>query len=522
MHLEQTNHSEETTEVLFRMYKLVLMIMMFFANATLTNGQLTPNQHDFGKIKLWNNPKATFTYTNNTSQRQMFLPIRYKRDIYLHLPEGYIEPGQSATIEAVYYTEERGTFSIAQPLYLSGSPTAINLKMRGRILSFHPDAKTVCPTIEHKDNPTPKATTTTITVYDKKTGLVINGVNILLVGASTNYFVEHTRKPKLPLKGIPIGLYQLDISKEGYSPLQHIQYISKNGNNLVFELEPLVGIEPTPIPEPEIVMDDRIIEIEKPSESDQDAIERIRKMMDERFRGRRIIEKDVLVLKEGDSAKIDEVTIVESEPVPTIPEKILDDFDKSGKLNSEKYASNNVVFLIDVSGSMKIDDKLESMKVSMKSLVEVLREEDLVTIVIYSTKARIVLTSTSGEKRDKINEVIDGLIANGSSRGAEGLSMAYNFALQNYIPKGNNQIILASDGLFNSREMTEKDIYEMANIHLSKHVSTSVVGFGKREQAREFMNTLADSGGGNYIHIKDLQEAQSALIAEIMHNAVKL
>jgi len=499
-----------------------IALVAVFLSPTVGQAQLTPSTFDFGKVKMWNNPKAIFIYTNTSSQRQMFLPIRYKRDMYLHLPEGYINPGQSVEIEAVFYTEERGAFSVSQPLYLSGSTEPVHLVMRGKIVSFHPDARTVCPTIEHRDDPSPKAASTTITVYDKSTGLVINGVDILLVGASTNYFIEHTRKLKLPLNDIPIGLYQLDISKEGYQPIQHVQYINRNSGDLVFELEPLVGIIPGEKRVEETFGEDRIVEIEKPEQSDMDAIERIRKMMDERFKGRKIIEKDVMVLKEGetDSTEIPADTASQITAVPE-PEIILEDFDESGKLNSKKYAANNVVFLIDVSGSMKIDNKLESLKVAMKSLVDILREEDLVTIVIYSTKARIVLQSTTGDRKEVINAVIDGLHANGSSRGAEGLNMAYDFARMNYISKGNNQVILASDGLFNSPGMSEKDFYDMSRTRLSEGVSTSVVGFGRKEQAKIFMNNLAESGGGNFIQIQDYQEAQSALVAEIMEKAVR-
>ncbi len=504
------------------------VITWFFAFVTVfsvpinSQAQLTPSTFDFGKVKMWNNPKATFIYTNRSSQRQMFLPIRYKRDIYLHLPEGYISPGQSVEIEGVFYTEERGAFTVSQPLYLSGSTEPVHLVMRGKIISFHPDARTVCPTIEHKDDISPKATSTTITVYDKSTGLVINGVDVLLVGASTNYFIEHTRKLKLPLNDIPIGLYQLDISKEGYQPAQRVQYINRNSGDLVFELEPLEGLVPREEKDEEMFGEDRIVEIEKPEQSDLDAIERIRKMMDERFKGRKIIEKDVMVLKEGetDSTETSADSISEIAEVPA-PEIILEDFDETGKLNSKKYAANNVVFLIDVSGSMKIDDKLESLKVAMKSLVDILRKEDLVTIVIYSTKARIVLQSTTGDQKEVINTVIDGLHANGSSRGAEGLNMAYDFARMNFITNGNNQVILASDGLFNSPGMSEKDFYDMSSSRLSEGVSTSVVGFGRKEQAKIFMNNLAESGGGNFIQIQDYQEAQSALVAEIMEKAVR-
>lgn len=491
----------------------LLTALFFLINVPKGNAQLQPPTFDYGKVKLWNNPKASFTYTNKLSKRVLFLPTQYQRDLYLRVPEGYIQPGQTVTIEAVYYTEEKGWFDISQQLFVSGSDQPIALNLRGKILSFHPDAQTACPLIEHKAIAVPKSSLATITVYDKSTGKVINGVDVMLIGTSKNYFVEHTKKLQLPLENIPIGLYQLDISKVGYAPVQHVQYIGANTGNLVFELEPLPN-EVVSVVVPEGHGDDKLIEINKVEESDQSAIERIRQMMDERYKGRTIIEKDVMVLKDNTDTTVKE-EVVHAE-VPVVP---LQDFDPTGKLNSAKYASNNVVFLIDVSGSMKIQNKLEEMKLAMKSLVNILREQDKVTIIIYSTKARILLTSTPGDQKEAIFAVIDGLRANGSSYGAEGLNMAYQFALENFIKRGNNQIILASDGLFNSPDITERDIYSMAQIHLIQGISTSVVGFGQKEEAKQFMMQLASSGGGNFIQISGEQEAQSALVAEIMHNA---
>lgn len=500
-------------------FSFVLTLSTLFGITNQSFAQLNPSTYNYGKVQLWNNPKAIFRYTNNTNKRSLFLPIQYQRDLYLHLPEGYIEPGQSVTIEAIYYTEERGSFSISQPIYLSGLNEPIILTLQGKILSFHPDAHTACPTIEHKTNPIQKPATASITVYDKSTGLAINGVDVLLVGSSTNYFIEHTRKLKLPLNSIPIGLYQLDISKAGYNPIQQIQYISTNTGDLVFELEPIKGEVATISVDQTTSGEDRIVQIDKVEDSDQDAIERLRKMMDERFKGRKIIERDVMVVKENADSTPQTPKKIES-PTPKIDLSTIQDFDESGKLNSLKYVPNNVVFLIDVSGSMKIDDKLESLKVSMKSVVDILRPQDKVTIIIYSTKARIVLESTPGDQKETINAVIDGLRANGSSYGADGLSLAYQFAKGNFIPKGNNQIILASDGLFNTKDVTESDLFAMADANARIGITTSVVGFGRKEAAKIFMKSLAENGAGNFIQIVNFQEAQSALVAEIMHNAI--
>jgi len=497
--------------------------------------QLTPGVHNFGKVKLWNNPKATFTFTNPSSKRMLFLPIPYQRNLYVNLPEGYIESGETVEIETIYYTEDLGNFTVNQPLYLSGWADPIYLNLKGKILTFHPDAHIACPNMGQEQKEDASSEVAQIVVKDKETGELLTGVDILLVGTSHNYFIEKTRKTFVPLKRIPIGLYQIDVSKSGYYPKKELVYINKKTETIIFELERTAFDQNTITevnPPDESEEDDKILEIEKPRESDQDAIERIRRRMDERFKDRTIFEKDVLVVKEpSDSLPEDYVdndtsdvfdftqTSEEVEPDP-IPEEKLD-FAESGELNSDKYASNNVVFLIDESSSMMLGDKMEMLKVSMKKLVGVLRQEDLVTIVVYSRRAEVRLEATSGSQKEIINNVIDSLLPSGRSYGAEGLVMSYKYARSNFISGGNNQIILATDGLFNSPNYSSKDMYVMAEENADLGVSTTVVGFGRNKEAMLFMEELSSNGSGSFVKIKTTEEAENALLSEVMRNALR-
>lgn len=488
---------------------------------------LLPNTYNYGKVKLWNNQKAEFTFTNNTDQRVLFLPIPYQRNLYINLPEGYIKPGESVNIEAIYYTEDLGNFSVQQPLYLSAWADPVYLSMKGKILTFHPDAHIACPNMGQEQKEEATSQIAHIIVKDKTTGEILNGVDILMVGADKNFFVEHTKKKSIPLKKIGTGLYQIDVSKPGYITNQELVYINKTTQEIIVEIErnpyDFDVIETVP----EVGDEDVIVEIEKPKESDQDAIERLRKEMDERFKERTIIEKDVMVIKEtSDSTDpnppINEITqIPEDTVIQEIETTPKEDFSSSGELNPDKYASNNVVFLIDESSSMMIKGKMDMLKVSMKKAVSALREEDKVTIIVYSKHAEVRLASTPGNKKDIINAVIDSLTPMGRSYGAEGLAMSYRFAKQNFIEDGNNQLILATDGLFNSPDYTERDMYSMAQTHAAVGIKTTVVGFGKNKEAISFMRNLSQNGSGSFITIKTQDDAQNALLSEIMQNALR-
>ncbi|MBO6516304.1 MAG: VWA domain-containing protein [Bacteroidia bacterium] len=504
--------------------------------------QLAPNVHNFGKVKLWNNPKAHFTFTNPSNKRVLFLPIPYQRNLYVHLPEGYIEPGETVEIEAIYYTEELGNFTLNQPLYLSGWPDPIYLNMKGKILTFHPDAHIACPNMGQEQKEEARSEVAQIIVVDKETGELLTGVDLLLVGTSHNYFVEKTRKTHVPLKRMPIGLYQVDVSKHGYMGKKELLYINKKTETIIFELErnPMNTDVIEEQHDFDDGSDDEIVEIEKPKESDQDAIERIRRRMDERFKGRKIFEKDVMVVKEpGDTIEdVEEVdtseqfdftqvtpehtpeNTPETTPTDTTTEEKLD-FAENGQLNPDKYASNNVVFLIDESSSMMLGDKMDMLKTSMKRLVNVLRPEDMVTIVVYSRRAEVRLSATPGDQKDKIISVIDSLAPGGRSYGAEGLSMSYDYARANFITGGNNQIVLATDGLFNSPNYTSRDMYLMANENAGQGVLTTVVGFGKNKEAMQFMKELSANGNGSFIKVKTPEEAEDALLTEIMNNALR-
>ena len=142
--------------------------------------KLSPGVHDFGKVKLWNNPTATFVFKNNTKERIIFLPIRYQRNLKIALPEGFIEPGEKVEIQARYYTESLGSFSIDQELYVNVLAEPLHLRMKGRIQSFHPNALTVCPILDKTpaEKKRENNSTTSLTVYNHKTGLTVNGYDI--------------------------------------------------------------------------------------------------------------------------------------------------------------------------------------------------------------------------------------------------------------------------------------------------------------------------------------------------------
>jgi Ca-activated chloride channel family protein len=173
--------------------------------------------------------------------------------------------------------------------------------------------------------------------------------------------------------------------------------------------------------------------------------------------------------------------------------------------------ASNLVFLIDVSGSMSDDNKLPLLKESMKILVKELRSEDKVSIVVYAGSAGVVLNPTSGDNKEEILEAFDNLSAGGSTAGGEGIELAYKLAQQNFIKEGNNRIVIATDGDFNVGASSDLDMEKLIEEKRKSGVYLTVLGFGMGNIKDSKMEILADKGNGNYAYIDNIQEANRFL-----------
>lgn len=181
---------------------------------------------------------------------------------------------------------------------------------------------------------------------------------------------------------------------------------------------------------------------------------------------------------------------------------------------TDNLPASNLVFLIDVSGSMSADNKLPLLKSSFKMLVEPLREQDRVAIVVYAGAAGLVLPSTSGSDKQTIIAALDNLQAGGSTAGGAGINLAYSIAKQNFRQGGNNRVILATDGDFNVGESSNGGMERMIEQKRDDGIFLTVLGFGMGNYKDSKMEILADKGNGNYAYIDTILEAQKVLVNE--------
>ncbi|NOU61025.1 vWA domain-containing protein [Marinifilum caeruleilacunae] len=184
------------------------------------------------------------------------------------------------------------------------------------------------------------------------------------------------------------------------------------------------------------------------------------------------------------------------------------------KVETENLPASNLVFLLDVSGSMNSANKLPLLKKAFKLLVNQLRAEDKVAIVVYAGSSGLVLPSTNGNKKEKIIDALEKLNAGGSTAGAAGLKLAYKVARENFIDGGNNRIILATDGDFNVGISSNSEMERLIEKEREDGVFISVLGFGMGNYKDDKMEIIADKGNGNYSYIDNILEAKKVLVNE--------
>ena len=185
------------------------------------------------------------------------------------------------------------------------------------------------------------------------------------------------------------------------------------------------------------------------------------------------------------------------------------------RVDLEESPPSNLVFLLDVSGSMQSADKLPLLKKSLRMLVNELRAEDRVAIVVYAGAAGLVLESTPGSEKEEILDAIESLDAGGSTAGGAGLRLAYRTAAENHIRGGNNRVILATDGDFNIGASSDAEMTRQIEEAREQGTFLTVLGFGTGNLKDSKMEAIADHWNGNYAYIDNLLEARKVLVTEM-------
>lgn len=213
---------------------------------------------------------------------------------------------------------------------------------------------------------------------------------------------------------------------------------------------------------------------------------------------------------------------VELAPCPWQPTHRLARIAIKGRELGHERKNSNLVFLVDVSGSMNEPSKLPLVQQSLRMLAEQLGEGDRVTMVVYAGSSGLVLPPTNGEKKADILAAIEKLKAGGSTHGSAGIQLAYEQAVAGFIKEGVNRVILCTDGDFNVGVSSPEELEKLITKKAQSGVFLSVLGFGSGNLKDRTMETLADKGNGNYAYIDSLSEARKVLVEQMSGTLVTI
>ncbi len=252
----------------------------------------------------------------------------------------------------------------------------------------------------------------------------------------------NTDKNGKAVKELPIGQYNAQSVVEGFETFNLDFFLPRSQPNILIELDPVKFVPATaPVANPDVTQD------------------------------------------------IPDIITADKQPVT------------STELPEDRYAANNIVLLLDVSSSMRSAGKFTLLQQSVNNLVMALRPIDNVSIITYATEAKIVLRGIPGSDKEQIMDVVQELNAYGITQGVKGLNTAYELASKKFIAGGNNQIILATDGEFSEKNVTDEYYRQFITGYATQGIKLSILGFGVNEEAIKRMKMMTAYGEGSYVHV---------------------
>lgn len=544
---------------------------------------------NFGTVKDWNSPAATFTFKNTGNEKLMLLPQRHKRDVLVRYPNRSIRPGETASITIQYYTGETGSFSRTVEVYTNASNKPVKLTVKGNIKSIYADALTQCPSFQTTTS-TKSEDPNVIQVVDRRTDRPIPGAQVEIYNRGIRKAVNGTNLDGVAVNWLEAGKYIAIAYKEGYEKgEEEISFSRRNRSHIIFldRKEELLLVDggqlteranPTPIEETRVedvqeeidlgvslndqIEKEEIVEesefdlgvstnnqwedepplVEEPTEPESEPIETfdlgisLNEQIAEELEMPEIVEEEIDLGITTNEIYEEEIPVKPEEPnVEEMVEAALVEYERretpasieaetkqpEPEFSSDKFKPNNVLLLIDVSGSMKDDDKMVKLKKAVKRMIMMLREVDVLTMIAYNSSSWEVLPPTPVKENEAIVALVDSLQPTGYTNGVKGMESAYASLFDQLIPDGNNQLIIATDGKFNSSKFSEKDAVKLVRSNSDKGIVLSIIGFGEDKEATRLMRKLAKEGNGSFMQINKGENPTELLADEIKNRSRK-
>jgi len=463
----------------------IVAAISFFGNGQVAFHKV---KHDFGSLESYSVRYVDIVVSNKGQKQEWILSVKKPMEVVYITTKQILEKDSSIIIRFQVNPKEQGRFSYDVQVFTSDRAEATKIKLLGSLANDLNDGSTSftgCPDFSSRPGgQNPNKFDLTVVTIDKTTREELGNSNVTMIQNGRPVWVKTTNKKGKIKEDATLGLSYFYATHDGYFPAELGAYVNFKRNYIVVELE----------------KDDRIAEMTPPV-----------------FDSSSISTNDLEIIVEIEThleqeLKPDLDTTAIAELPPSFAELDKENFDAA------HFKPINVVFVLDVSSSMKQVDKIELMKYSLFQLTDMLRPQDKIGIVTYASDARVLLNTTSGDQKERIKKEVSELKAFGYTAGGSGIKLGFRQAKRAMIPNGKNHVIVITDGAFNRNS---EDYKKYVRKYSKKGIHMSVVGIKNKSVDEQKMRNAAELGGGHYVPIMKLSDAQHNLKQEIRMLAYK-
>ncbi|MFO7867868.1 MAG: DUF1573 domain-containing protein [Bacteroidales bacterium] len=450
------------------LFLCVLYCITTIAYAQQPEIEMNKRTHDFGEefIPIYF-PPASFKFTNTGNAPLAILTTNSAYEVKVQFERTYIFPGETGVIYVDYQSQELGPFNEKIEVYTNASDEPFYLRIKGNNISVN----------ECYPNKRNREMRKVVTV-DAVTKEPIPKTDVFFYFQQRQEIADQTDKEGEVVMTLPIGIYDIKASHEKYHPFAKNMFIPKSKPIIIIELQPKDEIE-------EMLAD---------------------------------VEVDIPPIRSAQSKPPQQE---QAFPTSSRPQQAKNTANP-GELSTIEYAPNNIIFLIDISLSMKINNRMDKLKKSLSQVISVLRDIDTISLIAYNQESYVLLNKTTGAHKENIKGTIDTLTPDGLTDGVRGLETAYEIARSGYIHEGNNQLILATDGEFSGSKHSEPVILKLVHEHAKNNIPISIISFGNDRKALFRLRRIAFIGKGSYIHITSTEESPDIILEEVKARSKKM
>lgn len=497
------------------------LIFLFVSINYFVSAQVTfdKKQHDFSELYATDEHFVDIPIKNNGTKKVFFLTVKKDKEVTYLLSNDLIGADSSIILRLKVSPKKTGNFKYTIEVFTSDKNEPTRIQLTGNLKEFEENALASfqsCPNFKEKPARTITDFNFTVVTIDKVSKELIPNSAVSMLQNGQNIANWRTNKKGEMVGKIPLGYTYFYATNENYLPSEMGTYVNFQRNKVVVELErkpvveePLLAKEEKPKPkEIEIVIEE--IETPKPVKEQKPAKE-VKPVVDEQ----KVVEQQVA---ENAPFTLDEqLAETALEPVFAPADMKLKNIPFEN-FDQQYFKPVNVVFVLDVSSSMLVGNRLELLKFSLFELIDYMRPQDQMAIVAYSSKTRLLFGPTSAKEKETMKKPIERLRAAGGTAGGDGIKMGFDQAAKGYLKDGANMVIIITDGAFNKNS---DDYQESIKKYQEQGITFSVVGIQNSERDEGKMREAADLGKGRYIPIFKLADAQRNLIQEIRFSSYR-